>query len=258
MSPAPYPPDTRAKGWRFEVDLERVRQSDTWALATADIRPWLLMIWCTAWEQTPCGSLPADDQLIAARIGIAPKALAKHRAVLMRGWWLADDGRLYHPTITALVLAMANRKDAERQRKAEYRARMSHGTDKGLTPDGRGSPPDATLPEPEPEPVLETKTKTARKRASPAAHVSVDDLVAQGVEKQHAQDWLAARKVKSLPLTLTALEQTKDEATKAGLSLPSAIKTAAGNGWAGFKASWLTSDSRDGSAVAVDPFSGAH
>ncbi len=102
------------------------------------------------------------------------------------------------------------------------------------------------------------KTKTARKRASPAALVSVEDLVAQGVEKQHASDWLAARKVKSLPLTLTALEATKGEAIKAGLSLPSAIKTAAGNGWAGFKASWLTSDSRDGSAVAVDPFSGAH
>lgn len=138
LRPAPYPADTRAKGWRFEVDLERVRQSDTWALAAADVRPWLLMLWCSAWEQCPCGSLPADDELISARIGMAPKAFSKHRAILMRGWWLADDGRLYHPTITALVLAMSGRKDAERQRKAAYRDRMSRGTDAGQTRDSTG------------------------------------------------------------------------------------------------------------------------
>lgn len=131
MTAAPYPADTRAKGWRFELDLERVRQSDTWALAAPEVRPWLLMLWCTAWEQTPCGSLPAEDELIAARIGMAPKLFAKHRAVLLRGWWKADDGRMYHPTITALVLGMVTRKDAEKARKAAYRARVSRGTDSG-------------------------------------------------------------------------------------------------------------------------------
>lgn len=35
---APYPCDTRAKGWRFELDHERIRQSDTWALAPPEIR----------------------------------------------------------------------------------------------------------------------------------------------------------------------------------------------------------------------------
>jgi len=151
--PAPYPADTRAKGWRFEIDLERVRQSDTWAIAPAEARPWLFMLWCESWLQTPCGSLPTDEALICARIGMPAKLWAKHRAAMLRGWWQADDGRLYHPTITELVVAMLKRKDAERQRKAEYRARMdaerakesgnvprdTTGTDAGRTPESGGS-----------------------------------------------------------------------------------------------------------------------
>lgn len=124
---APYPADTKAKGWRFELDLEQVRQSDTWALAAPATRPWLLMLWATAWEQVPCGSLPKDDALIAARIGMDAKAFAKVRDVLLRGWRLADDGRLYHETITNRVQAMLAKKDKDRQRKAGWRARQSGG-----------------------------------------------------------------------------------------------------------------------------------
>ena len=106
------------------MDLERVRQSDTWALASPEMRPWLLMLWCTAWEQTPCGSLPDDDALIAARIGMSPKVLAKNRAVLLRGWWRADDGRLYHPTIANRVLEMVGYRAKQAKRVADHKARM--------------------------------------------------------------------------------------------------------------------------------------
>ena len=157
----PYPAKTKAKGWRFELDIEQVMQSDTWALAKPQARPWLLMLWVMAWQQVPCGSMPADDELIIARLGIDPDAFAQHRKTLMRGWWQADDGRLYHPTITQRVLDMLGRKDAERTRKAEWRARkeaelklaeanalaqkateqqqMSHGTDLGQTWESHGS-----------------------------------------------------------------------------------------------------------------------
>jgi len=120
---APYPAETRAKGWRFELDQERIRQSDTWALTPADLRPWLLMLWMTAWEQTPCGSLPADDALIAARIGMAPRLFSKHRGVLLRAWWLAEDGRLYHDTLTERVQEMMERRRKESDRKALARAK---------------------------------------------------------------------------------------------------------------------------------------
>jgi len=152
--PVPYPVDTLAKGWRFELDLERVSQSDTWALATPDVRPWLLMLWATAWQQKPCGSMPADDALIAARLGMSIKTLAKYRVVLLRGWWLAEDGRLYQDTIVERVVEMLAKRDADRKRKADYRARkdsertdkpsssvphLSHGTDTGNHQDSTGS-----------------------------------------------------------------------------------------------------------------------
>ncbi|MBH9645067.1 DUF1376 domain-containing protein [Burkholderia vietnamiensis] len=167
MAAIPYPSDTRAKGWRFELDYERIRQSDTWALAAPEIRPWLLMLWMTAWEQTPCGSLPDDDELIAARIGMSLEQFQSVKKRLMRGWWLADDGRLYHNTMVERVLEMIDRRDGERIRKANQRAKkeaeraaaddvagsgcpadsgnvpdMSHGTDSGLPEDSNGT--DAT------------------------------------------------------------------------------------------------------------------
>ncbi|HDR9029912.1 TPA: DUF1376 domain-containing protein [Burkholderia vietnamiensis] len=123
MTAIPYPADTRAKGWRFELDYERIRQSDTWALAAPEIRPWLLMLWMTAWEQTPCGSLPDDDELIAARIGMALEQFQAIKKRLMRGWWLAEDGRLYHNTMIERVLEMIDRRDGERIRKANQRAK---------------------------------------------------------------------------------------------------------------------------------------
>lgn len=160
--PAPYPPDTKAKGWRFELDYEAIQQSDTWALAdeVPMAQPALLMMWFIAWAQIPCGSFPNDETVIRAKCKVPPKEWARMRGVLMRGWWVADDGRLYHPTITQRVLDMLGRKDGERNRKAEYRNRkeaelklaesnaraaksqfvppMSHGTTTGQTPDGRG------------------------------------------------------------------------------------------------------------------------
>ena len=143
----PYPADTRAKGWRFELDHERIQQSDTWALAAPNQRPWLLMVWLVAWQQTPCGSLPNSDELIAARIGMESIEFQQNRAILLRGWKSADDGRLYHPVIVEKVLDMLERKAAEKLRKAGYRARvkaasvqqLSHGTDKGQTRESGGS-----------------------------------------------------------------------------------------------------------------------
>ncbi|WP_322080209.1 hypothetical protein [Burkholderia cenocepacia] len=151
MSAIPYPSDTRAKGWRFELDYERIRQSDTWALAAPEIRPWLLMLWMTAWEQTPCGSLPDDDELIAARIGMDLEQFQSAKKRLMRGWWAAEDGRLYHNTMVERVLEMLETRDKERARKAGQRERkktadpsgdvpdLSHGTDGGQPQDSTRS-----------------------------------------------------------------------------------------------------------------------
>lgn len=144
---APYPSDTRAKGYRFELDYERIVQSDTWALASMHQRPLLLMLWFVAWQQTPCGSLPDSDELIAARIGMDTAEFQQNRAILLRGWEKANDGRLYHPVVSEMVLEMLARKARETKRKADYREKMkggnvpdlSHGTGNGQTRDSTGS-----------------------------------------------------------------------------------------------------------------------
>lgn len=153
--PAPYSADTKAKGWRFELDLEQVQQSDTWALA-AEVpmaQHALLMMWTTAWQQVPCGAMPADRSLVRAKLKIPPKLWEPMADVVLRGWWLADDGRLYHDTIVSRVLAMLGAKEEARQRKADYRARkdaerraepsqgvphLSHGTREGQTQERPG------------------------------------------------------------------------------------------------------------------------
>lgn len=132
--PAPYAADVRAKGWRFEVDYEKVKASDTWLRAKkGDIRGALLLLWAESWQQTPCGSLPNDDELIALLIDMSPLTFTKHRSVLMRGWTLADDGRYYHETITARVLDMLAKRVKDAKRSADRRARSM---DSGQNPPG--------------------------------------------------------------------------------------------------------------------------
>jgi hypothetical protein len=72
--------------------------------------------------------------------------------------------------------------------------------------------------------------------------VSVEQLVEVGVEQQHAEDWLAVRAKKSLPLTRTAWDQVRGQAVEAGIAVAEAVAYCAANSWAGFKASWVSKD----------------
>jgi uncharacterized protein YdaU (DUF1376 family) len=158
--PAPYAADVRAKGWRFEVDYEKVKASDTWLRAKkGDVRGALLLLWAESWQQTPCGSLPDDDELIALLIDMSPAAFAKNKAVLMRGWTLADDGRLYHETITERVLEMLEYRRKNAQRVANHTAKkkqsratnalapeQQHGNNDTGTGTGTYTHPDGCVP----------------------------------------------------------------------------------------------------------------
>lgn len=186
--PPPYPADTTAKGWRFELDHERIEQSDTWALAPAEIRPWLLMLWMMSWRQTPCGTLPMSDAVIAARIGMPARTFAKHREVLMRGWWAATDGRLYHDTITVRVRAMLNKRASDAKRAADRRARKGDNPgDAPVMPGGSppGQPPGITpasrVTPPEVPPEFDTKHQAVEKRLRTDTQpgVSVDNFPEQ-------------------------------------------------------------------------------
>lgn len=150
--PVPYPADTRAKGWRFEIDYEKVEQSDTWDLATEVpmAQPALLMMWMVAWTQEPCGSMPNDENLIRVKCRIPPKSWPALKPILMRGWWLAEDGRLYHDTIVLRVREMLEyrRKEAERRNRNRGKTsdvpRDTAGTGSGHTGDDTGAPDTGT------------------------------------------------------------------------------------------------------------------
>lgn len=185
VRPAPYPADTLAKGWRFEVDMEKVKRSDTWLRAkSGEIRGALLLLWGESWQQTPCGTLPNDDELVALIIDMPLVRFQKNRGVLLRGWWLADDGRLYHDTITERVLAMLEKraKDAERSANRRARAAASTGDPPEVTPasrvthDGLSSEFDTKHQAPEPvSPSLRSGEPRATRRC-PAAFEVTDDM----------------------------------------------------------------------------------
>jgi hypothetical protein len=59
------------------------------------------------------------------------------------------------------------------------------------------------------------------------------------VDEQVWSDFLALRKVKKAPITVTALAGIKREADKANWSLDRAITECVSRGWVGFKAEWV-------------------
>ena len=118
----PYPEDTRAGNYLFSLDVHRVFKSDTWTLAPADVRPWLLMLWMMSWDRIPCASYTDDDELIAAAIGMSLGQFQTHRKLLMRGWRKFSDGRLYHDYLTSRVHEMLEGRAQFAARQRRHRA----------------------------------------------------------------------------------------------------------------------------------------
>jgi hypothetical protein len=241
----PYPADTRAKGWTFELDYERIEQSDTWALATPDMRPWLLMVWLTAWRQAPSGSLPNDDELIAARIGMPVRQLQANRDILLRGWRLHEDGRLYHPVLVEQVLNMVEKREAEARRKQAYRDKKQ-----GVTPnvprDTGGIPPSATLPPPPPPFTSSSlRSEEGSAKAPPAPKPKAAQIACpEGVDDQVWSDWISLRKAKKAPITPTVIEAAYREASKAGMGLESFLRLWVLRGSQGLMADWIKPQER--------------
>lgn len=129
MIEPPYPKDLEAKGWSLDLEYERIARSNTWAIASAEQRPWLLMIWLMSWQQAPVASLPAEDRFIAAHIGMPIEQFTQWREVLLSGWELATDGRLYHKTLTEHVLKMASKRVKDTARVRAHRERLATNAD---------------------------------------------------------------------------------------------------------------------------------
>lgn len=96
------------------------------------------------------------------------------------------------------------------------------------------------IPEPEPEPNPPAPpAKPVRVRPPEAKGLSLDDLVADGLEAALAADWLAHRRAKKALLTRSAWDGLKREAAKAHCSVGDAVSLAMQRGWTGFNCTWL-------------------
>lgn len=90
----------------FLLRADKLLGSELWALSTGDEFKAALGLWCRAWGQTPPGSLPDDDKILAAFSGAGAR-WPKVRDMALRGFVKCADGRLYHKTLSEDVVRAA-------------------------------------------------------------------------------------------------------------------------------------------------------
>ncbi|MGU3661092.1 DUF1376 domain-containing protein [Methylobacterium fujisawaense] len=120
----------------FMLDVERLFASELWALSTGEEFKAAVALWGRAWQQTPAGSLPNDDRLLAAFSGAGAR-WKKVREMALRGFVLCADGRYYHRVLCEDVLRASQKKEERRQRTlAASRARRARDGDEPTPPSG--------------------------------------------------------------------------------------------------------------------------
>jgi len=125
------PPECDLRDFAFmPLDVARLRDSDLTADASGDEFRAAVLLWCAAWHQVPAGSLPNDDKVIAhlAGYGRAPREWKKIRLGALRGFVECDDGRLYHPHVSAKAIEawesrgrFAEKREKDRERLRNWR-----------------------------------------------------------------------------------------------------------------------------------------
>ncbi len=87
----------------MELDVRVLRDSRFAAQVSGDAFRAGVLLWCAAWHQVPCGSLPDDDVELAnlAGYGRFIREWRKVRDEALLGFVLCSDGRLYHEAVCA-------------------------------------------------------------------------------------------------------------------------------------------------------------
>ena len=112
----------------FMLDVQRLFSSELWALSTGDEFKAALALWGRAWQQSPPGSLPDDERILAAFSG-NPAKWRKLRDMAMRGFVKCSDGRWYHKTLCEDVLRAADKRE-------KFKARTRAATEARRQRDG--------------------------------------------------------------------------------------------------------------------------
>lgn len=128
--PAPLvPAEVDLSDFKYmELDVRRLRDSRFGAEVCGDAFRAGVMLWCAAWHQVPCGSVPDDDIELAnlAGYGRFVKEWKKIRAQALQGFVLCSDGRLYHEVVAEKAMAAWNSKLAHFYERAKERLRKAN------------------------------------------------------------------------------------------------------------------------------------
>ena len=103
---------------------------------------------CRGWHEVPAGSLPHDDQQLAAmaQCGVGPDAVKRFRDIrneALCGWFECADGRLYHKGLAAKVNAVLA-KDGEKSKRRSRASSKPSAARGNRTPAYDRTPPPET------------------------------------------------------------------------------------------------------------------
>lgn len=129
------------------LDLKRLWNSDTWAMADGWAAKALINLWARAWHQVPAGSLPDDERLLAKYADVPDWQAV--REVALRGFRRCSDGRLYHGRLCEIVveklarsrkLSEGGKKGAKSRwgNKKRLNGRATHGAQSRATNENQG------------------------------------------------------------------------------------------------------------------------
>lgn len=102
----PVPADADLTDFKFmPLEVARLRRSKAWLICKRrpELAFFMLNLWTVSWHERPAGSLEDDDDVLADAAMCSPERWAKVRAEVLRGWFKAADGRLYHPVVAEKV-----------------------------------------------------------------------------------------------------------------------------------------------------------
>jgi hypothetical protein len=134
----PVPCDIDLRDFHFmPLDVVRLQNSETWAIADGWAAKALVNLWTRSWHQVPAGSLPDDDNLHRAWANVPDWESVRN--VALRGFVKCSDGRLYHRVICEKALdAWNKRKRFRRAANARWK-NEKNATDMQRTPDAPAS-----------------------------------------------------------------------------------------------------------------------
>ncbi len=100
-----------------------------------------VLLRCWAWHQVPGGSLPDNDEALAAMVGLRRDVWQRVRALALDGFARCSDGRLYHHAIVEKARAALAVIEKCEKRKADDRRRQKASYDrKKAKQTGNGTP----------------------------------------------------------------------------------------------------------------------